>query len=146
MSWVDCFGNPVEVSGEVTACDRVRLQRIQRGELIGDISELLFRDPHCFRAGELHNHFEYWQYIARDSSSPQQAQILGWIRDKVSIKPFFKHFKGSFKGELFDSDEPPMKVFKNNVSCKPFVSFVGGNVSCALEIWSYFAVGESGCG
>ena len=92
MSWVDCFGNPVEVSGEVTACDRVRLQRIQRGELIGDISELLFRDPHCFRAGELHNHFEYWQYIARDSSSPQQAQILGWIRDKVSVKPFFQAF------------------------------------------------------
>ena len=71
MPWVDCFGNPVEVSGEVTACDRVRLQRIQRGELIGDISELLFPDPNCFRAGELHNHFEYWQYIARDSSSPQ---------------------------------------------------------------------------
>ena len=91
MSWVDCFGNPVKVSGEVAACNRVRLQRIPRGELIGDISELLFRDPNCFRAGELHNHFEYWQYIARDSSSPRQAQILGWIRDKVSIKPFFKH-------------------------------------------------------
>ena len=29
MSWVDCFGNHVEVSGEVTACDHVRLQRIQ---------------------------------------------------------------------------------------------------------------------
>ena len=41
MPWVDCFGNPVEVSGEVTACDRVRLQRIQRGELIGDISEFI---------------------------------------------------------------------------------------------------------
>ena len=33
------------------------------GELIGDISELLFCDPNCLRAGELHiNHFEYWQY------------------------------------------------------------------------------------
>ena len=68
------------------------------GELIGDISELLFRDPNCFRVGELHNHFEYWQYIERESPSPQQAQILGWIRDKVSIQSFFKHFKGSFKG------------------------------------------------
>ena len=144
MSWVDCFGNPVEVSGEVTACDRVRLQRIQRGELIGDISELLFRDPHCFRAGELHNHFEYWQYIARDSSSPQQAQILGWIRDKVSIKPFFKHFKGSFKGELFDSDEPPMKVFKNNVSCKPFVSFVEETLVARLRSGAISLLGRVG--
>ena len=142
MLWVDCFGNPVEVSGEVTACDRVRLQRIQRGELIGDISELLFRDPNCFRAGELHNHFEYWQYIARDSSSPQQAQILGWIRDKVSIKPFFKYFKGSFKGELFDSDEPPMKVFKNNVSCKPFVSFVEETLVARLKSGAISLLGE----
>ena len=144
MPWVDCFGNPVEVSGEVTACDRVRLQRIQRGELIGDISELLFRDPNCFRAGELHNHFEYWQYIARDSSSPQQAQILGWIRDKVSIRPFFKHFKGSFKGELFDSDEPPMKVFKNNVSCKPFVSFVEETLVARLKSGAISLLGRVG--
>ena len=92
------------------------------GELIGDISELLFRDPNCFRAGELHNHFEYWQYIERESPSPQQAQILGWIRDKVSIQPFFKHFKGSFKGESYDSNEPPMNVFKNNVFRVLFVT------------------------
>ena len=84
-------------------------------ELIGDISELLFHDSNCFRAGELHNHFEYWQYIEQESPSPQQAQILGWIMDKVSIQPFFKHFKGSFKGKSYDSKEPPMKVFKNNV-------------------------------
>ena len=130
----------------MTVCERVRLQRIQRGELIGDISDLLFRDPNCFRAGELHNHFEYWQYIARDSSSPQQAQILGWIRDKASIKPFFKHFKGSFKGELFDSDEPPMKVFGEQCLLQALCVICGGNVSCTLEIWSHFAVGESGCG
>ena len=92
------------------------------GELIGDISELLFRDPNCFRAGELHNHFEYWQYIERESPSPQQAQILGWINDKVSIQPFFKHFKGSFKGESYDSNEPPMNVFKNNVFRVLFVT------------------------
>ena len=77
ISWVDCFGNPVEVSGEVTACDRVRLQRIQRGELIGDISELLFRDPNCFRAGELHNHFEYWQYIGEIACHPNRHRFLG---------------------------------------------------------------------
>ena len=86
-------GNPVGVGREMTACDHDRLQRIQMGELIGDISELLFCEPNCFRAGELHNHFEYWKYIERESPSPQQAQILGWIRDKVSIQPFFKHFQ-----------------------------------------------------
>ena len=86
MTWVDYYGNPVKVGGEMAACDHDRLQKIRKGELIGDISELLFRDPNRFRVGELHNHFEYWQYIAQESPSPQQAQILGWIKDKVSIQ------------------------------------------------------------
>ncbi len=144
ISWVDCFGNPVGVGGKMTACDHDRLQRIQMGELIGDISELLFRDPNCFRAGELHNHFEYWQYIAQESPSPRQAQILGWIRDKVSIRPFFKHFKGSFKGESYDSSEPPMKVFKNNVSCKPFVSFVEDTLVARLKSGAISLLGKVG--
>ena len=72
----------------MAACDHDRLQKIRKGELIGDISELFFRDPNRFRAGELHSHFEYWQYIAQESPFPQQAQILGWIRDKVSVQPF----------------------------------------------------------
>ena len=62
MTWVDCYGNPVKVGGEMAACDHDRLQKIRKGELIGDISELFFRDPNHFRAGELHKHFEYWQY------------------------------------------------------------------------------------
>ena len=100
ITWVDYRGNPVEVGREVTACDHRRMQQIQNGELIGDISELLFRDPNSFKAGELHNHFEYWQYIATHSPSPQQTEILGWMRDKVSVQPYFKHFKGCFKGEV----------------------------------------------
>ena len=76
MTWVDCYGNTVKVGGEIAAFDRDRLQKIQTGELIGDISELLLRGLNRFRAGELHNHFEYWQYITRESPSPQQAQIL----------------------------------------------------------------------
>ena len=75
---------------------------------------------------------------------PQKAQILGWIRDKVSIKPFFKHFKGSFKGELFDSDEPLMKVFKNNVSCKPFVSFVEETLVARLKSGAISLLGRVG--
>ena len=85
MIWVDCFGNPVKVGREIAACDHDRLHKIRKGELISDISELLFRDPTRFRAGELHNHFEYLQHIAQGSTSPQQTQILEWIRDKVSI-------------------------------------------------------------
>ena len=50
MTWVDCYRNPVKVSGEVT-CDHDRLQRMWKGELIGDMFELLFCDPNHFWAG-----------------------------------------------------------------------------------------------
>ena len=77
MTWVDYYRNPVKGGGEIVACDLDRLQKTRTGELIGDISELLLRDPNRFRAGELHNYFEYWQDIAKESPSPQKAQILG---------------------------------------------------------------------
>ena len=59
ISFKGVFSLPVVVSGEMTVCGRDRLQRIRKRELLGDISELLFRDSDCFRAGELHNYFEY---------------------------------------------------------------------------------------
>ena len=144
MRWVDCYGNPVKVGGEMAACDHDRLQKIRKGELIGDISELFFRDPNRFRAGELHNHFEHWQYIAQESPSRQRAQILGWIRDKVSIQPFFRHFKGSFRGESYDSDKPPIKAFENNVSCKSFVTFVEDTLIARLKSGAISLLGKVG--
>ena len=129
----------------MSVCDHDRLQKIRKGELIGDISELFFRDQNRFRAGELHSHFECWQYIAQESPSPQQAQILGWIRDKVSIQPLFlRHFKGSFRGESYDSDTPPMKAFENNVSCKSFVTFVEDTLIARLKSGATSLLGKVG--
>ena len=112
--------------------------------LIGDILELFFRDPNRFQAGELHSYFEHWQYSAQESPSLQQAQILGWIRDKVSIQPFFSHFKGSFRGESYDSDKPPMKAFENNVSCKSFVTFVEDTLIARLNSGAISLLGKVG--
>ena len=128
----------------MAACDHDRLQKIRKGELIGAILELFFRDPNRFQAGELHSYFKYWQYSAQESPSPQQAQILGWIRDKVSIQPFFSHFKGSFRGESYDSDKPPMKAFENNVSCKSFVTFVEDTLIARLNSGAISLLGKVG--
>ena len=92
----------------------------------------------------MHKNFEYWQYIAQVSPSPQQAQILGWIRDKVSIQPIFKHFIGSFRGESCDSDKPPMKAFKNNTSCKSFVTFVEDTLIARLKSGAISLLGKVG--
>ena len=88
VSWVDFRGYPVKVGGDVTAHDHGRrLRQIQYGDqVVGDISELIFRDPDCFTAGELHNDIEYCRCITRSRPSPQQTEILGCIGDKVSIE------------------------------------------------------------
>ena len=88
VSWVDFRGYPVKVGGDITAHDHGRrLRQIQYGDqVVGDISEFIFRDPDCFKAGELHNDIEYCRCITRSRPSPQQTEVLGCIRDKVSIE------------------------------------------------------------
>ena len=44
--------------------------------------------------------------------------MLSFIGNKVSVFPYFRHFKGTFKGE------PPHRLLKNKVSCKQFGEFV----------------------
>ena len=101
-----------------------KVTRVERGEVIGNVHELSFRDSNHFRAGELHAHHSFWESVAeRCPEMATQTDVLDWIKHEVSIFPFFQHFKGSFKGEHYDSDRPPHKMFKN-MSCKPFVSFV----------------------
>lgn len=48
-----------------------------------NVSELQFRDPDHFCAGELHSHEGQWEEIAGTVPSPQQTQVLRWIRHKV---------------------------------------------------------------
>ena len=103
------------------------------------ITDLVFRDPGIFKAGELHNNYMYWEEISHRTPSPKQEEILGWIRDKVSIAPYFRNFKGEFKGSSCDSDKPPAKMFKNNTSCKFFTQFVQKTL---INLHSR----ESGCG
>ena len=93
--------------------------------MIGDIHEITFRDPNHFRAGELHAHYSFWESVAeRCCEMATPTDVLDWIKDKVSIFPYFQQFKGSFKGEHYDSDCPPHKMFRNSMFCKSFVSFV----------------------
>ena len=75
--------------------------------MIGNVNELLFRDPDHFVAGELHKHGANWAEIAKLAPSLQREEVLSWIGNKVSIFPYCRHFKGTFKGERYDSDQPP---------------------------------------
>ena len=117
LSWVDWLGNSVGVSTGVTATEfsREDIDLVIRGKKLGDPAMLRFRDPACFRAGEVHEHYAQWQEIVGDRPSTEQQQTLKWIREKVSIFEYFQPFTGSFKGKHYSSDRPPSEHFKNTV-------------------------------
>lgn len=106
---MDSEGTPIKVGSEMPADEALqrKVACLERGEAIGDVRELFLRDPDLFRAGELHSHSSFWERIAERNPSTTKTEVLGWIRDKVSILPYFQQFTRSFKGERYDSDRPP---------------------------------------
>ena len=101
-----------------------RLRRIIQGDALGNVSELQFRYPDHFCAGELHSHEGQWEEIAGTVPSPQQTQVLRWIRHKVKVEDSFSPFRSTFKGVSYHSAYPPSIELRKNPSCRPFVDFV----------------------
>ena len=71
IQWVDIGGNPASASSEWTGNDRLgqKARLVEKGEAIGHVDELLFRDPNHFVVGELHNHAANWAEIAKQAPS-----------------------------------------------------------------------------
>ena len=77
--------------------------------------------------------------------SENDLEILNWLSNKVDICKYFRHFKGRFKGECFDSDLPPARVFYNHPSCIPFKEYISTTIlqrlgTGAISVWG--KVGE----
>ena len=103
-----------------------------------------FRILIIFFAGELHKHAPTWAEIANAVPSSNQEEVLSWTDKKFSIFPYFKHLKGAFKGEHYDSDRPPHKISKNNVSCKQFGKFVRTTLLIRLQTGANSLEGKVG--
>jgi len=111
-----------------------------------DLGTLLhsFRDPETFVAGELHNHLEQWEAIADEIPTPEQLQVLRWIREKVSIFDYFRPFVGRFKGTQYNSVRPPSAQFRNNPSCRPFADFIRKTLLDRLRKRAVSLIGRMG--
>ena len=81
IKWVYSDGSPATVSGEMAVDQNLdrQVERVKRGELIGDIGNLFFRDPNDFRAGELHNNLSHWRELCAQFHSEKQAEVLTWL-------------------------------------------------------------------
>lgn len=142
IKWVNWEGEAVRAGWGSAVVGRAHL--VASGQQLGDPSELLFRDPLSFRAGELHEHVVEWSEIIGDNPSAQQKEVLGWIQNKVSIFAYLTHFSGSFKGEHYRSDRPPARQFQNNPSCQSFVTFVQKSLLDRLRTGAISLVGRVG--
>lgn len=140
-------GGPVWVSEGTAANARLRqkVDQVQRGEFIGKVEELVFRDPDRFVAGSLHGYGAAWEEIMAETPRSQRVEILSLINEKVSIFPYFQHYKGKFQGQSYDSDRPPQRLFRNNTSCKDFGAFIRQTLLNRLKMGAVSLLGKVGC-
>ena len=53
-----------------------KVKRVKRSEVIGNVQELVFRDPNLFRAGKLHSDAAYWEEMAQ--RNPSSGKTRSW--------------------------------------------------------------------
>jgi hypothetical protein len=103
---------------------------------------LMVRDPDTFVAGEVHKYGEVWDQLTRDI--PNRAEVMGWITNRVSVRDYVQHFKGSFGGIDYDSREPMPTIFNNNHSCASFAEFISRTISERIEVGAVSVLGRVG--
>lgn len=148
--WVSYRGTPLHAAQGMTPrnthISSDFLRSVLDGSALADVSLLAFLDPESFIAGNLHCHLDSWEYIARTVPCDLANSVLKWIKNFVNVYDFFQPFKGQFKGENFDFDIPPAKIFPNNPSCQAFMDFIDKSIAAglksgAISLWG--KVGES---
>ena len=123
MRCVGFYGSPLEVpQGMAEGNIHIASKFIDviSGRPCADVSMLSFRDPDSFVAGNLQNHFPAWELIANIAPFDLTSKILLWIKNCVDVHDFFQ----PYRGENFDSALPPLRIFSNASSCKPFAQFI----------------------
>ena len=92
--------------------------------------------------GGLHKNPEARERILVDN--PQKHTIGDWVRNKIKISDFTRHFNGSFKGQHYCSDFPPSKQNSSHASCKVFSDFVSKEIFTRLTVGALRGWGRVG--
>ena len=116
------------------------IRDVLEGSKTADVSILAFRDPDAFVAGNIHNFLPSWNRIAAVAPFDRAQEVLKWIKYKVDVHDFFAPFKGDYKGQSYQADLPPHRIFSNSISCKPFVKFISDTMTDrlaagAISVW-----------
>lgn len=102
------------------------IEEVASGARKASLSDVHFRNPSCFVAGEIHRHFTIWEKVLEGFH--KKEVILQYIANGVDVRSFFHHFKGDFKGKAYDSAIPPPSFFENNKICNEFEQFISDTI------------------
>ena len=139
ISWCDCYGRP---SSSVIQKPLTSILDVKKGIAKLSAEDVPFRDQDYFLADELHHHYDIWENILEEYD--KRAEILGYIKNGVSVFHFFSHFKGDFKGKSHDSPLPPPIFLENNKICDEYVNFICESIIDRVRNHSMSSWGKKG--
>lgn len=64
--------------------DHKKARLVEEGEACGKLTDLVFRDPDNFKAGELHNNYMYWEEISHRTPLPK-ARRDTWMDTRQGL-------------------------------------------------------------
>ena len=102
------------------------LDMVSCGSVFASPTQVLFRDPKTFVAGEIHRHLLQWQWVLEDY--PKRQEIYDYISHGVKVSDFFVHFKGEFQGNFYNLPFPPAAIFPNSKVCEQFEDFISATI------------------
>lgn len=123
--WISLNCMPVQIP----TLSLPRAEDVAAGQAPSDIQVMAFRDSSYFVAGQIHHHQSEWDIVLPHSD--QGNMVRSWIAEGINVFSFFRPFKGNFRGNSYNSEEPLPNRFPNSASCNSYEAFV----SKTLEEW-----------
>lgn len=106
---------------------RVIFNSFLESDSSADVTLIAFRNPKKFIPGNLHSRVNRWSTLTMNVSDFSLSDtVLHWIKENVDVHS--KHFKGHFRGTIYDSPPPPKRFFPNYPSCIPFAQSISDSI------------------
>ena len=130
--WVDYRGKTLQPPFHFC-----RAEEVAAGKQF-DLQFLPFRNPNYYLCANIHDKLEEWENINASD------EVLDWVKNGINVSKYFQHFKGNFKGQPYDSNEPPRMVLPNSKTCIGFEDFIIESLEERLKNGSMSLVGRVG--
>ena len=88
------------------------VEMVSAGSILASPTQVIFRDPRTFVAGEVHRPLDLWDRVVQEY--PKRQDIFTFLSQGVKVSDFFVNFKRDFQGQFYDSPFPPAAIFHNS--------------------------------